>query len=66
MGFSKDGERTWKGDLLQVAKKTKHTGFGKSPEQKVVGSWKGIEEKGLNAYPVLAISNLRSLLEKRY
>ena len=56
VGFSKDWGRTWKRDLLQVTKKTKHTGFRKSPEQKVVGSWKGIEEKGHNAYPVLTLS----------
>lgn len=55
MGFSKDWGSTWKRDLLQVTKKTKHTGFRKTPKQKVVGSWKGIEEKGRNAYLVLTL-----------
>lgn len=36
--------------------KRQHTGFRKSPEQKVVGSWKGTGERSLNAYPFLALS----------
>lgn len=56
MRFSKDWGSTWKRVLLQVTKNTKPTDFRKSLEQKAVGSWKGTEEEGYNAYPALTLS----------
>lgn len=69
MGFSKDWRGTGERDLLQITEKTKHTGFRKSPEQKVVGSWNGTGERGHNAYlflnPLLG-ARLCSFLEMGY
>ena len=44
----------WRGAAWGLAK-TRHTGFRKSPGRKVLGSWKDVEEKARNAYPVLTL-----------